>query len=340
MNDSVLVTGATGMLGAHLLYNLTSSGQPVRALYRKGSDRDLVAKIFAYYTDNAPELSNLINWVEADLLNIPRLEDAMDGIEQVYHCAAMVSFAPKDADRLVEMNPKITANVVNVALEKKIKKLVHVSSVAALGRQKQGEEISEETEWVESNQNSAYAKSKYLAELEVWRGTQEGLDAVIVNPSIILGPGKWQEGSAALFGRVASGFKFYTNGVNAYVDARDVAEAMTRLMQSDITSERFVLVSENKSYKYVFQTIAEKLEAKKPSIHAKPWMGEIVWRMEVLRSNLFGGTPLVTKDTARTSHQMNFYSSEKIRKRLDFNFRPVEDSIKDIAGIYRNENSK
>lgn len=327
------------MLGAHLLFELTSKGHKVTALYREGSDLDQVKKIFSYYADDAESHFSLINWVEADLLDVYGLAEAMEGVQQVYHCAALVSFDPKDAGQLIQVNPQITANVVNVSLEKGVKKLVHVSSVAALGRQKQGELIDEKTEWVESQQNSAYAKSKYLSELEVWRGTEEGLNAVIVNPSIILGPGKWEEGSAALFGRVAKGFKYYTNGVNAYVDARDVVKAMSTLMESDISAKRFVLVSENKTYRNIFDLIAKQLGAKPPTVHAKPWMGEIVWRLEVLRCRLFGGKPMITRETARTAHQMNYYDNTKVREKLGFEFRPVKETIADFAAFYKKENS-
>ncbi len=337
MEQTILVTGGTGMLGAHLLFELTSKGNPVNALFREGSDLDQVKKIFSYYTDDVEKHFALIHWVEADLMDVFRLSEAMEGMNMVYHCAALVSFAPQDADRLIEINQQITANVVNISLEKGVKKLVHVSSVAALGRQKQGELISEKTEWVESKQNSAYAKSKYLSELEVWRGTEEGLNAVIVNPSIILGPGKWDEGSAALFGRVAKGFKYYTNGINAYVDARDVAKAMYMFMESDISSQRFVLVSENKTYRNIFDLIAKSLGVKPPSIHAKPWMGEIVWRLEVFRSRLFGSKPMVTKETAHTAHQMNYYDNTKVKEKLGFEFRPVEETIADFASFYRKD---
>lgn len=327
------------MLGAHLLLHLLQKNKKVKALCRKGSDREQVVTIFSYYTSEAQQLFNSIEWIETELEDVPELGEAMAGVDQVYHCAAKVSFDPKDAEELIQKNPEITANVMNTAKAAGVNKMVHVSSVAALGRQKQGETIDEKTEWVESKHNSAYAKSKYLSELEAWRASEEGLNVVIVNPSIILGPAKWDEGSAALFGRVAKGFKYYTHGVNAYVDARDVARAMVQLMESDITAERFVLVSENKSYKEVFDTIAGNLEAKKPSVHAKPWMGEIVWRTEAMRTSLMGGTPMVTRETARTAHQMNYYSSEKAEKKLGFQFRPVEETIKDIAGFYQKDHS-
>ena len=296
----------------------------------------MVSHIFSYYTDDVQPLLGRINWVEADLMDISAVEDALRDIKEVYHCAALVSFAPRDENRLMDINPTTTANVVNVALEAGVRKLVYVSSVAALGREAHKKEMNESSQWVESKHNSAYAKSKYLAELEVWRAVEEGLNAVIVNPSIILGPGKWKEGSAALFGTIGGGFNFYTEGVNAYVDVRDVAAIMEALMKSEISSERFVLAAENMSYHQVFHEIAEALGVKEPSVEAKPWMGELVWRLEKLRS-LFGGTPKVTRETARTARQINRYDSSKVKKALDFKFMPVGESIRDFAKFYRQD---
>ncbi|WP_417611152.1 NAD-dependent epimerase/dehydratase family protein [Owenweeksia hongkongensis] len=339
MDETILVTGVTGMLGAHVLYELTSAGKAVRAAYRNEAKQDLVAKIFSYYTDSPQQLLDKVHWVKADLMNIADVEDAMFGISEVYHCAALVSFDDRDDDKLMSVNPQTTANVVNVALEFKIRKLVHVSSVAALGRATQGKPIDEKAQWVESKHNSVYAKSKYLSELEVWRATEEGLDAVIVNPTIILGPGNWKEGSAAIFNTVAKGFKFYTEGVNGYVDARDVAAIMVKLMASNVSAQRFVAVGENVSYREVFNQIAEELNAPKPTVHAKPWMGNIVWRIEKVKSILFGGRPMITEGTAKTSHQKNYYTNNKVQKELDFEFRPLRETIKDLSAFYKQDYS-
>lgn len=327
------------MLGAHVLYELTNAGIAVRAAFRDESKKDLVAKIFSYYTDSPQVLLSKINWVQADLMDVSEVADAMAGIKEVYHCAAIVSFDDRDDNMLLEINPKTTANVVNTALDFNIKKLVHVSSVAALGRAVQGKPIDEKSQWVESKHNSVYAKSKYLSELEVWRGTEEGLTAVIVNPSIILGPGNWKEGSAAIFNTLAKGFKFYTEGVNGYVDARDVAAVMVKLMGSDVKSERFVVMSENVSYREVFNEISEQLEVPKPTVYAKPWMGNLIWRIEKVKSMLFGGKPMITKGTAGTSHQKNYYSNKKVREKFDFEFRPVKETIKDLSTFYKRDYS-
>ena len=339
MNETILVTGATGLLGSHVLYQLLQSGNKVRATYRSEGKRKKVSHIFSYYTDKPEELLQGVSWIKADLVDVSEVEDVMEGVSQVYHCAALVSFDDRDDKALMETNPKVTANIVNTALDFKVGKLVYVSSVAALGRATQGKPIDEKAQWVESANNSVYAKSKYLAELEVWRGVEEGLDAVIVNPSIILGPGEWESGSAAVFHTIGKGFKFYTKGVNAYVDARDVAEVMLKLMKSDISSERFVIVGENVSYKDLFKAIADEMGVPAPNIYAKPWMGNIVWRLEKVKSIIFGGKPVITKATARTAHQHNYYDNQKVRKALDFEFRPLDTTIREFCRFYKSDHS-
>lgn len=327
------------MLGAHLLYELTQQGHAIRATFRDDRKKELTARIFSYYTNHREELLERVNWVKADLVDVTDVETAMNGIEKVYHCAALVSFDDKDGEALIRMNPLITANVVNVALDFNVRKLVYASSVSALGRTVQGKLINEEAQWVDSKHNSVYAKSKYLAELEVWRGSEEGLNVAIVNPTIILGPGNWKEGSAAVFHTIARGFKFYTEGVNGYVDARDVAEAMIKLMESRVTGERFVLVGENLTYREVFSKIALALDAPRPQIHAKPWMGNIVWRIAKLKSWLLGGKPMVTRETVHTAHQHNIYDNSKVKEVLNFSFTPVEKTILDFARFYKDDHS-
>ena len=265
------------------------------------------------------------------------LEDLLSDIDQVYHCAALVSFDSADDDTLISNNVRIAANVLNLARDAGVEKLIHVSSVAALGRSASGKMIDERSKWTGKKGNSAYARSKYLSELEAWRAYEEGLPMAIVNPSIIIGPGDWQTGSSALYGKIAGGFKFYSEGINAYVDVRDVAIAMIRLMKSDILGERFVLMAENKTYREVFTMIANALGVKPPSIQARPWMGAIVWRLEKIRSMLTGKRPMVTPDTVQTSFQSNYYSNEKVKNMLDAEFRALEESIGHFAELYKKD---
>jgi len=253
----ILITGATGLVGSHLAFELIRSGHAVRALRRPDSRFEMIKKVFSLYSDNPEELFSKIEWVDGDILDIFSLEDAMEGAEEVYHCAALVSFLPEDKKRLIRINTEGTANVVNAALEKKIRKLCHVSSIAALGRpEHQSDLIDENLVWKPSKHNSAYAISKYGAEREVWRGTAEGLDAVIVNPSIVLGLAGPGMGSSRIFNTVRDGLKFYPPGKNGFVDVRDVARAMILLMESDIRNERFILNAENLEYKKLLGMMA------------------------------------------------------------------------------------
>lgn len=332
------LTGATGLVGAHLAFQLVEQGLPVRIIHRAQSDLSLIERVFGYYApERATALFQALEKKEADLLDLTALHQALAGTEHLYHCAAHVSFDPRDKKALLEENPTMTAQVVNSALEHGVKKMVHVSSVAALGRQADQKHINEDSQWTDSAENSAYAKGKYRAELEVWRAGQEGLPMVIVNPSIIIGPGPWQQGSAALFDRIADGFNYYTLGVNAYVDVRDLVEIMISLAQSDIRDERFVVAAEHYTYQEIFQKIAKALSVKGPQTEVKPWLSGLAWRWEWLRSRMTGRRPLVTRATARTAQGSYYYQADKVQEALDFQFRSIEDSIETFAQFYRQD---
>lgn len=323
MSKKILVTGGTGLVGSQLVFDLIQSGEQVTVLKRSGSDLGLINSVFK---GNEPLLDK-IEWFDGDILDVTKIFEACKGIEQVYHCAAKVSFDSRHQSLLHKVNTEGTANVVNACLENKVEKLCYVSSVAALGRERDNQHIDESTQWKRSNHNSNYAISKYAAENEVWRGIAEGLNAVIVNPTIIIGPGNWKTDSSALFGKVYDGLSFYTNGVNGYVDVRDVSAAMIQLMNSSISEEKFLLVSENLSYKSFFTLVANALNKKPPFISANNIMRSIAWRGEWLRSAITGKPQVITKETARTSAHTYYYSSAKIQKALGFSFRPVTESV-------------
>lgn len=320
----ILVTGGTGLVGSELLRQLIAQGKSVKAIYRK----------------NIPDNSSFrgpgsINWVKADINDILSLEEAMQGVEQVYHCAAVVSFNPKKRTELFKTNVEGTANVVNACLLAGVKKLLHVSSVAALGRIRKDETITENSQWTEETNNSAYGKSKYYAELEVFRGVAEGLKAIVVNPTIILGAANWNDGSSALFKKAFEEFPWYTHGVTGFVDVRDVAAAMIRLMESDISGEKFILNAENRSYKEMLSMAAEGFGKKPPHREAKKWMGELIWRLDKIKSVFTGSNPLLTKETIRTSRARVYFDNSKILKTLPgFQFRKMEETIKDTCTFY------
>ena len=235
---------------------------------------------------------------------------------------------------MMSINVNGTANLVNIALEKKVKKFCHVSSIAAIGRAENDRVIDEKTRWRASKRNSTYAISKYGAEREVWRGIAEGLDAVIVNPSIILGPGEVESGSGKLIKTILNGLKFYTPGVNGYVDVRDVVKTMIMLVKSDISGERFVLSAENLSYKVLFEMISKELGKSPPTYKATNWMGEIAWRLAYLKGKLTLSKPIITKETAKTAVNIYRYSNSKIMEQLDLHFIPIEQTIKEACDYY------
>jgi len=333
----ILVTGGTGFVGAHLLYELLSKGKKVKALIRKNSNLDLITKIFSYYSNDYPELLSQIDWIKGDVNDILSLDEAMSGIRQIYHCAAVVSFETKDKQRMVKTNTIGTANVVNIALKHTVEKLCYVSSIAAIGRTENDDLITEETAWKSSDRNSNYAKSKYAAEREVWRGIEEGLNAVIVNPSVILGPGDWASGSSKIFKTMWDGTKFYTKGINGFVDVRDVAMIMHLLMENAVVNQRFILSSENLSYQNVFTKIREAFNEKPPYIEAEKWMLNMAWRIEWLKSMLLHTNPLITKETVKTSQNKYFYSSDKIKKLLSIDFIPMDKCINDTCLLFERD---
>lgn len=330
------VSGATGLVGSHLVYALLKEGKRVRALHRASSDKSLLARVFGYYGDKLKDFQQHLEWCEADLLDPIDVREAMLGTAVFYHTAALVSFDPRDREALIEGNRKMTEQVVNEALHQNVERFLHVSSVAALGRKPDQKQFDEDSHWVNSKLNSNYAKGKYGAEMEVWRGIEEGLSAAIINPCIILGPGTWNGGSAAIFKNIAEGFKFYTRGVNAYVDVRDVVKALLLLAQSE-SKERYLIAAENRSYLSVFTTIAKNLKVAPPSLEVKPWLTGIAWRWEALKSRIFGGRPLISKETARTALEVFHYKNDKAKKELGMSFRDLDESIAFIAQCYLKE---
>ncbi len=330
----ILVTGGTGLLGSHLLYDLVVKGKNVRVLYRNESGKAAILKTFSFYHTQAESLFSLLEFVKGDVLDRFSLEDALVGVEQVYHCAAMVSFAPRDAAQMTKVNVEGTANLVNACIDAGIKKLCYVSSVAALGKAETGEEVTEKTAWKSSPENSVYSLSKYSSEQEVWRGVQEGLTAVIVNPTVILGPGDWEKGSSNIFRSAQKGMKYYTAGVTGFVDVRDVSKCMIQLMESAHINERYLINSENFSYQNIFNIANVCFGKAQPSIPASLWLSNVVWRLEKVRSIFTGSNPLITKETTRAAHQQNYFSNKKIRDTLGITFIPIEQSVKETCGLF------
>jgi nucleoside-diphosphate-sugar epimerase len=318
-DDMILVTGATGFLGAELIHQLTAQNNRVRALKRGSSViPDLIKE------------NSLIDWFVADINDPETLADAFESVTQVYHCAAFISFNPKDKTKLLEINIEGTSNIVNLCVENNVR-LLHVSSIAALGNAKKGELITEKDYWEYDPHVHAYAISKYEGEMEVWRGIAEGLDAVIVNPAVIIGKNAGFDGSGAIFKLVKNGLKFYTDGATGIVDVTDVAKCMILLMNSENSAERYTLSAENLNYKDFFAEIAKGFAIKAPAIEAKPWMLGIAWRAAKLVSIFTREAPALTKDSARSSFNLSYYSNEKIKTTININFKPLTESIREVC---------
>lgn len=308
----VVVTGATGLVGSFLVTELLKNGHAVRAISRR--------------TFTSPDPS-VLEWLQGDLLDPLFLAEAFAGATHVFHCAGLVSYAPQDKELLQQINVEGTANVVNTCLELGNLKLCYVSSIAAVENEKNKTEADEEAKWDLNATHSDYAESKYQAELEVWRGISEGLPAVIVNPSIILGPGNWQESSTRLFRYVYDENPFYTAGAANFVDVRDVVEMMYKLAFSEVTGERFILNAGTLAYETFFKQVATCFGKKAPGLKVGPGLAGVLWRLEHVRSLLTGKRPLITRDTARITSRTHNYRADKVKKVLSCGFRPLPETI-------------
>ncbi|HIP33100.1 MAG TPA: NAD-dependent epimerase/dehydratase family protein [Crocinitomicaceae bacterium] len=324
----IFVTGGTGLLGSHLLIELSQSNDIIKASYRSQKKIDQLKKLFQYYLKKDWEAHfNKIEWHQGDILDIPFLQDVMTDCTQVYHCAALVSFYRKDFNNCMKINREGTANIVNVCLDKNIDKLCYVSSTAAIGGENH-KIISEKYKWKNTPTTSGYSISKYSAEKEVWRGIEEGLNAVMVNPCVILGAGNWNDSSLTIFKTMRKGVKFYPPGSNAQVDARDVAEIMMQLMNSNISSQRFLCIGSNQSFKELMTVIATENNVNAPSIAVKKWMVEPVRIFAGIASFFTRKKPSITRETINSLFGHLSYDNSKICAELNFEFRSLEETVK------------
>ena len=315
---TVLVTGGTGFIGAYIIQELITKGYSVKALHRSNN--------FPFYISK--ETLSKVEWIQGDILDVVTLENAMEYVDAIIHSAAIVSFDKKLREQMYRINVEGTANVVNLALEKNIKRLIHISSVAAIGRTAKGQTVDEEKKWVTSSLNTHYAISKQKSEMEVWRAMAEGLSAVIVNPSTVLGFGNWNSSSTAIFKNIYHGFSWYSEGENGFVDVKDVAEVAVALIDAEITGQRFILNGDNWPFRKLFNSIADQFKKPQPHRLATPFLGEIAWRMEHLKSYFSGHRPLLTKESAKVAHSRTNFDNSKILKALPgFNFTPLQQTI-------------
>ena len=330
----IYLTGGTGLLGSHLLYTLVQKGYAVRALRRSEMASNETLKVFGYYEKDPRTLFNKIEWVEGNLLDMPVIKDHLDGIEEIYHSAAMVSFDARDRKKMEAINIGGTAQLVDLAMLKNIKKFCFVSSVAAIGPRVGDHPADESCIWEKNNESHWYSWTKFKSEMEVWRGIAEGLQAVIVNPSIILGTGNWHRGSGQMFTTIHKGLAFYPPGITGYVAVEDVVNIMITLMEKGYFGERYIVTAEDLYFKDLFKWIAEALGSKTPGIKTKPWMMAVAWRLMWLYSKMSGNPPKITRESAKAGFNIRYFSNDKIKNLIGYDFMSIRESINKTAETY------
>jgi nucleoside-diphosphate-sugar epimerase len=329
----ILVTGATGFIGAHLVCFLAQKQLSVRALYRDEKKFDRVKKVFSYY--GSAHLFDSIEWVKADINDVVALEAAFSNVNTVYHAAAVVSFDSNRFDFMKKVNIEGTANMVNLSVKHGVDKFCHVSTVAALGDSTSP--VDEETHWNAEEDNHVYGITKYGAEMEVWRGTQEGLKVVVVNPSIVLGAGFWASGSGKLFTNVAKGLSFYPPGSMGFVDVEDVVKIMIALMEREVRNERFVISAENRSFKSVLDAIAEKLHRKPPKYKAGKRLLQVLRILDIIKHTFTGKPRSLFKPSISSAVKQHAYSSDKVQQTLSYRFKPIDKTLETICLRFEGE---
>ena len=330
----ILVTGGTGLVGCHLLHLLIKNDKKVSAIHRKNSNLENVKKVFSTYSENSEELFEKINWIEGDINDLESLSFAFKNIHEVYHCAAFISFDKKDLKSMKKINIEGTANMVNVSLDKKIKKFCYVSTIAAIGLST-NKYTDEETEWTYNS--NPYSQTKKNAEMEVWRGISEGLNATIVNPGVIIGSGFWKRGSGAFFTQISRGMKYYPSGKTGFICVKDVVNIMYILMNKNIFSERFILVAENWTFKKFFHKVSESLNLNPPVREAGKTLMKIALVLDFLNSLILGKRRKLNSASVESSISTSHYSNTKISTKLDYDFIKIEKSIAETCEIFKNQ---
>lgn len=328
----ILVTGGTGLVGSHLLLQLVYSENELIAIYRTEESIEKTRSIFSAFGES--EQFQKIKWKQADVNDYYALADAFESIDQVYHTAAKVSFHQYDAEEMMSSNIGGTANIVNLCLEHKVKKMCYVSSVAALGESKNGDCVSEDNDWINSAKTSNYSISKYYAENEVWRGSEEGLEVVVVNPVYILGYGNWNESSLQIFRRVYQGLSYFPSGSNGFVDIEDVVTVMIKLMNSNIINERYLLCSENLNLLDVFQIMSKAFGKKPPKLFIPKRIAFLAYWLDQVKSRLLRQKPILTKESLNSAYTQKCYDSSKVKIALDFSFKSIDQSITEASQKY------
>ena len=330
----ILVTGGTGLVGCHLLHLLIKNNKKVLAIHRKNSNLEKVKKVFSSYSEDSQDLFEKINWIEGDINDLESLSIAFKNIEEVYHCAAFISFDKRDLESMKKINVEGTANMVNIALDNNIKKFCYVSTIAAIGLST-NKYTDEETEWVDNS--NPYSQTKKNAEMEVWRGVSEGLNATIVNPGVIIGSGFWKRGSGAFFTQISRGMNYYPSGKTGFICVKDVVKIMHELMEKNIFSERFILVAENWSFKKFFKEVSVSLNLNPPIKEAGKTLMTVALILDYINSLFLGKRRKLNSASIKSSTSTSHYSNNKISSKLHYNFIKIEKSIQETCKIFKNK---
>jgi nucleoside-diphosphate-sugar epimerase len=331
----VFVTGATGILGRIIVLELLKRGKYVRAAKRPASNIDEVRHSYQFYTENPDGFFNKIEWVNVDFDDIHSLQDALIGVTEIYHCAAKVSFHPKDEKEMYHTNIKGTENLLFACENSSVQKFLHVSSIAVLDGFNEKGELDEESDFNPKIEHSAYAISKHLSEMEVWRASAEGLNTIIINPGMIVGTGNWKQSSGELFSTFEKN-SFTFSGSSAYVDVRDVAKVGVDLMEKDKFGERFILISESKKYAEIGNQIRNKLGLKDAKILSQSILNTGRW-LNIFFGWLIPQLKMATRTNIESVNSSNIISNQKVKDTLDFEFIPVQESIDFHLNNYIND---
>ena len=331
IHNFVFLTGSTGLVGGHLLIHLHHSGRRVRALIRPSSSFEQLHLICVFYRQSFEELFEAVDWVYGDTLDYISLCDLLNGAEEVFHCAGIVSFDSRNSRQLFQTNIQGTSNMVDAAIKCSVKRFCFISSISALGNTNGPNFINEETPRMNEEIYSVYSDSKFRSELEVWRANSEGLETVILNPGVVLGPGISSKGSLLLFQTVQKGMPFYTNATTGYIDVRDICRAGIELMEKGLFGKRFILVSENIGDKELLSMIALEFKVKPPRYHVGKKLLQLSACLSEFISKLMGLEPKLTKDLVKAVQCPHKYSSQQIKTALNFQFTPLRKTIQDTC---------
>lgn len=322
--SKIFVTGATGFLGSYIVRQLLVDGyDDITCLTRCNSPTELTSDFY-----------DKVRWVMGDILDVPFLSDQLQGVDCIIHAAAIVTFSTKDKKKMIQTASDGTANLVNIAMDCGVQKFVHISSISAIGRRKPEEDISEKMMFSHSKYDTTYGLSKFLAEQEVWRAHAEGLNVTILNPSMILGAGKWTSSSVQIFSKVKKGISYYPSGTNGWVDVRDVAKATVMCVSEQHDGERFIISAENLSYQTVLQTIAKELKVKGPEKKVNLNLAGILWRLDAIRSFITGKNPVITKETIQSTSVIARYDYSKSKEMLGINYRSIKNCIQESCQVF------